>query len=61
MRAEILGYIAEMKRAAGTVPQRQLLDEIAIHLITQDCRPQVMVHGLQQWLGLTQPLAESDG
>lgn len=55
-RNQILDYIAEMKLAAKTPMQRQFSDDLAVQLLTQDCRPHVMAHGLHQWLGLTQPL-----
>lgn len=51
--SEILNVIAEMKQKALDAPTRANADRLAESIITQDCRPMVMVGPLDQWLGLS--------
>jgi hypothetical protein len=56
-RRKVLALIAEMQAAAKTPAEKARAQGLAIGVITQDCRPIVMAAGLQQWMGLSQPLA----
>lgn len=47
----ILDVFAECKRVAEK-PERERIDQMAIGLISQDCRPLVMADNLKYWLDL---------
>lgn len=50
-RKAILSLISDMKREAKNPQRRVDLDQLAVSFIIQD--PQVMVAGLQSWLGIS--------
>lgn len=50
--AQILDLLADMKRQAKSTEDRVKLDTMAVGIITQDIRPQVMAHSLTHWFNL---------
>lgn len=54
--AEILDLLADMKRVAQSTEARVKIDTMAVGIISQDIRPQVMAANLKYWFDLGQHL-----
>lgn len=54
--AEILALLADMKRVANSPEARVKIDTMAVGIISQDIRPQVMAVNLKHWFDLGQHL-----
>lgn len=52
IRDQVLQILGDMKREAKNPQNQSIMDRMAVDLISGECKPQVMVSGLQTWMGL---------